>query len=91
MRNVLKPTLPVVAIPTLGITLVDDQPTQNPAFAPATFEKLYLEYATPSEEHEYLACLTGKWKTITRNFSRNPEEPAVRKGTATFEMIMAGQ
>jgi len=48
------------------------------------------KYANPGPEHEVLATMVGKWKTVSKSWV-GPGDPLVSEGTAEGELILGGR
>ena len=70
----------------LSIYSIAASPTEVPAQTMARMEKLGKAFATPNENHEFLARLAGEWDT-TSSVMGLPDET----GFATFTMILGNR
>ncbi|MBC8200931.1 MAG: DUF1579 family protein [Planctomycetes bacterium] len=70
----------------LSIYSIAATPTEVPAQTMARMEKLGKAFATPNENHKFLARLTGDWDTATSVIGL-PNET----GFATFSMILGNR
>ena len=57
----------------------------------ADMEKMWAEYATPGAEHEAFKSMVGTWKTVTKDFMTNPQNPTITEGSAKFELALGGR
>lgn len=53
--------------------------------------KKWMEYMTPSKEHEQLAKMNGDWKFISKMWMDPNSGPSVTEGTANCKMILGGR
>lgn len=51
----------------------------------------WMEFASPSKEHEYLKRMEGVWNAKTTFWMGPGTEPQVSEGTMTGEMILGGR
>jgi len=75
-----------VIVLALGIYSIAASPTEVPAQTMARMEKLGEAFATPNENHEFLARLTGEWDTSSSVLGL-PNEG----GVASFSMILGNR
>jgi hypothetical protein len=74
------------AILLLGIYSIGATPTEVPAETMARMEKLGKAFATPNENHQFLAQLVGEWDTTTSLMGLPDED-----GSAFFSMILGNR
>jgi hypothetical protein len=53
--------------------------------------KMWMEYATPGENHKYLNYFAGEWNVNTKMWMKPGGEPEVSTGTAKAKMILGGR
>jgi hypothetical protein len=53
--------------------------------------KMWMEYATPGENHKYLEYFTGQWNVNTKMWMKPGGEPEVSTGECTARMILGGR
>jgi len=53
--------------------------------------KLWMEYATPGENHKYLEYFVGKWEASAKMWQKPGDEPMVSKNVGKTEMILGGR
>ena len=74
---------------TVGRAEEGQQPP--PAFDTQAIEQMMAEYAKLGPEHERFKQVVGKWKTETKSFCKDPQNPEVSEGTAVFTLLMDGR
>ena len=51
----------------------------------------WMKYANPSENHEFLNKLVGKWNCTTKFWMQPGQPPQESTGTSTQEMVLGGR
>ena len=53
--------------------------------------KVWMEYATPGENHKYFEYFVGDWEVMSKMWMKPGTEPEVSKGENTSELILGGR
>jgi hypothetical protein len=53
--------------------------------------KLWMEYATPGENHKYFEYFVGDWDVTSKMWMKPGAEPEVSKGENTSKLILGGR
>jgi len=88
-KNIILSLLLLFTISSLGLTLMAQEKPQSEE--EQKMMKLWMEYATPGENHKYLEQFTGDWNTTAKMWMKPGAEPEVSQGITTSKMLMGGR
>ncbi len=71
-----------------GNTAAQEKPDKE---AQAELMKMYMELASPGEEHKLLESLVGTWDTELKLWGQPGQDPMTATGTAVNTMILRGR
>jgi len=73
----------------LNVRVLAQQPQQSEE--EQKMMKLWMEYATPGENHKYFEYFVGDWEVNVKSWMKPGAEPEVSKGDNTSKLILGGR
>jgi hypothetical protein len=71
-----------------AVCSAQDKPAQHGQPDPAAMQKMWEGFMKAGPQHEMMKRWVGSWKTVTKDYMMDPNQPTVAEGKAEFKMML---